>query len=197
MKSNIIVPQIIIIVPIGPPGGGKGTQSANIAEIYNYQHLSTGDIFRSLLKQIDNPLAVTVKQITESGNLVPDEIAVQVVKDFLQQQSELGNTRFILDGFPRTLPQYHISKALFADYDVHYIYFDVDEEELTDRLIKRAETENRADDTPDIIRHRLVVYKQLTEPILKELGDSVHTICGTGQSIDEVWYEVDKIVSGF
>ncbi|MEI6425928.1 MAG: nucleoside monophosphate kinase [Candidatus Absconditabacteria bacterium] len=183
-----------IIVPIGPPGGGKGTQSTKIAETYGYQHLSTGDIFRSLLKQSKNPLAITVKQITERGDLVPDDIAVQVVKDFLQQQSQLGNKRFILDGFPRTLAQYHISKVLFADYDVHYIYFDVDEEELINRLIERAQKEERADDEKDVITHRLSVYKDLTEPILKELGTSLYTIYSTGKSIEEVWTEVETIV---
>jgi len=182
-----------ILVLFGPPGGGKGTQAEKIAQTYGYKHLSTGDIFRAL-SQTDSPLAIKLKETLGSGKLVSDDLVVEIVTDALKKQLEAESYFIILDGFPRTIEQYRISQSLFEPYDVQYIHVSVDHDELIKRLLERGKTSNRADDNLETIKLRLDVYHKETAPILNELGDNVHTISNDGKGIEEVWFEVQKIL---
>jgi adenylate kinase len=153
------------LIILGPPGAGKGTQAARLAERHGIPAISTGDIFRSNIKN-GTELGRQVQALLASGAYVPDEITNAIVRDRLQQPDAMKG--FLLDGYPRT-------KAQVAELDsmleaqghridaVLELTADVDE--VVQRLMKRAETEGRVDDTEDVIRHRQEVYVSETAPL--------------------------------
>jgi adenylate kinase len=153
------------LIILGPPGAGKGTQAARLAERHGIPAISTGDIFRSNIKD-GTELGRQVQALLASGAYVPDEITNAIVRDRLQQPDAARG--FLLDGYPRT-------KAQVAELDsmmeaqghridaVLELTADVDE--VVQRLMKRAETEGRVDDTEDVIRHRQQVYVNETAPL--------------------------------
>ena len=122
---------------LGPPGAGKGTLAAKVATSYNIPHISTGEIFRAAIKA-KTPLGLKVQAIIDSGALVSDDITVELVKDRLSQSD--AQNGFILDGFPRTIPQAEALKKMLAERGMEIsivIGLEVAEEELIDRLLKR------------------------------------------------------------
>jgi adenylate kinase len=151
---------------MGPPGAGKGTQAKAIAEHYAVPAISTGDMFRAM-KSENSPLAQQVRQIMESGGYVSDDITNAIVANRLAQGD--CDHGFLLDGYPRTLQQVqYLDDHLEAggkplDAVVSLI---ADEDELVERLLKRAEIEGRADDNDETIRKRLHIYAEQTEPLL-------------------------------
>jgi adenylate kinase len=151
---------------MGPPGAGKGTQAKSICEHYGVPAISTGDMFRAM-KSADSPLARQVRAIMESGGYVSDDITNAIVANRLAQGD--CDHGFLLDGYPRTLQQVqyldeHLDlagKPLDA-----VISLIADEDELAERLLKRAEIEGRPDDNDETIRKRLHIYAEQTEPLL-------------------------------
>ncbi|MCW2811448.1 MAG: adk [Friedmanniella sp.] len=152
---------------MGPPGAGKGTQAKTIGAHYGIPAISTGDIFRSM-KTADTPLAHKVTAIMESGGYVSDEITNEIVADRLAQDDcEPG---FLLDGYPRTLPQVHTLEEALAGMGHPLdavISLAADEDEVVKRLLKRAETDGRSDDTEATIRKRQQIYAEQTAPLLE------------------------------
>ncbi|WP_426563064.1 adenylate kinase [Angustibacter sp. McL0619] len=154
------------LVILGPPGAGKGTQAARLAAHYGIPAVSTGDIFRANISQ-RTPLGVQVKEILDSGGYVSDEITNAMVRDRLAQaDAEPG---FLLDGYPRTKAQVDELDAMLAEgghaLDV-VAELTVDREEIVGRLLKRAETDGRTDDTEDVIRRRQQIYADETAPLV-------------------------------
>ena len=151
---------------MGPPGAGKGTQAKLIAEHYGIPAISTGDIFRAM-KTADTPLARQVRDIMNSGGYVSDEITNQIVEERLAEPD--CDRGFLLDGYPRTLAQVETLAAALAQrgtpLDV-VLSLQADENEVVARLLKRAETEGRADDNEETIRVRQNVYAEQTAPLL-------------------------------
>lgn len=174
------------IIIFGPPGAGKGTQAKLISEEYGIPHLSTGEIFRSAIKN-ETPLGKEVKTILDAGNLVPDEKVVGLVEEELKDDQY--DDGYILDGFPRTVPQ---AKAFDTILDKKgksldaFLQLEVPENELVDRILSRGE--GRSDDTPEKVKNRLAVYRQETEPVLNyyKEQDIVETIDGVG-SIEDIF----------
>ncbi len=151
---------------MGPPGAGKGTQAKLIAEHYGIPAISTGDIFRAM-KTADTPLARQVRDIMNSGGYVSDEITNQIVAERLAQADCEGG--FLLDGYPRTLAQVETLDAALAERGTPLdavLSLLADENEVVARLMKRAETEGRADDNEETIRVRQHVYAEQTAPLL-------------------------------
>ncbi|KUF05912.1 adenylate kinase [Leucobacter sp. G161] len=150
---------------IGPPGAGKGTQAAKIAETYEIPAISTGDIFRANIKG-GTELGQRVQAIIESGELVPDTLTNEIVQDRLLQEDAAAG--FLLDGYPRNVEQVEaLDGMLEGDSLDAVVLLEADTDEVVARLLKRAETEGRADDTEDVIRHRQDVYAQQTEPLIE------------------------------
>ncbi|MFC0644838.1 adenylate kinase [Cellulomonas phragmiteti] len=153
------------LVLLGPPGAGKGTQAARLAERLGVPAISTGDIFRSNITN-GTELGRRVQDITASGALVPDELTNELVRDRLGQAD--ATEGFLLDGYPRNVAQVaaldEILAAARRELDLAH-ELTVDPQVVVERLAKRAEIEGRADDTEDVIRHRLDVYAEQTAPI--------------------------------
>jgi adenylate kinase len=151
---------------MGPPGAGKGTQASRIAEHYAIPAISTGDIFRAM-KTADTPLAQQVREIMASGGYVSDEITNEIVADRLAQ-TDCG-PGFLLDGYPRTLAQVETLDAFLDGRGESLdavISLVADEDEVVDRLLKRAVTDGRTDDNEATIRVRQQVYADQTAPLL-------------------------------
>lgn len=153
------------LVLLGPPGAGKGTQAARLAEQLGVPAISTGDIFRANITN-GTELGRQVQDITASGALVPDELTNELVRDRLAQADAVDG--FLLDGYPRNVAQVAALDEILAAAGVAIdtaVELTVDPQVVVDRLTRRASIEGRADDTEDVIRHRLDVYAEQTAPI--------------------------------
>lgn len=154
------------IVLFGPPGAGKGTQSERLIGRYNLVHLSTGDIFRVNIKG-ETELGLLAKSYMDQGNLVPDEVTINMLKsEVLKHENAKG---FIFDGFPRTNAQAQALDSFLGSINTEItmmIGLEVAEDELRERLKKRAEVSGRPDDAnPEVIQNRINVYKNETAPV--------------------------------
>ena len=190
------------IVLFGPPGAGKGTQAQRIAAAYGIPHISTGDMLRGAVAA-GSPLGVQVKEILERGHLVPDELIGEVIAERIAQADAAGG--FLLDGFPRTVPQVAIlERALGAKQLDRVVMLVVPDAVVEARILGRAQASAgveggaaRADDRIETIRERLRVYKQQTEPVAEVYRQKglLAEVDGTG-TIDEVFGFVIGILGG-
>ncbi|TFD81917.1 adenylate kinase [Cryobacterium psychrophilum] len=151
---------------IGPPGAGKGTQATRLAEAFVVPAVSTGDIFRFNVKN-ETALGLQVKAFMDAGAYVPDTLTNAIVKDRLGESDAASG--FLLDGYPRTTDQVAELDRLLDDEGTKLdavVLITADTDEVVSRLLKRAEEQGRADDTADVIRHRLDVYAEQTAPLI-------------------------------
>lgn len=185
------------IVILGPPGAGKGTQAAKIAADYGIPAISTGDIFRANIKN-ETDLGLQVKEVLASGGYVTDEITNAIVRDRLfEDDAEQG---FLLDGYPRTAPQVEALDAILAEHDHALdvvLELTVDEDAVVSRLLKRAETDGRSDDTEEVIRERQAIYRRETAPLTDVYGRRglLVQVDGMG-SVDDVFARISKALEG-
>ena len=152
---------------MGPPGAGKGTQATLIGQHYGIPAISTGDIFRAL-QTAETPLAAQVREIMASGGYVSDDITNAIVAERLDQPDCEGG--FLLDGYPRTLPQVDTLDAALADSGTKLdavISLTADTDEVVARLLKRAQIDGRVDDNEDTIRVRQQVFADQTAPLIE------------------------------
>jgi adenylate kinase len=187
------------IVLFGPPGAGKGTQSSRLVEKYKLIHLSTGDIFRANIGG-GTELGVLAKSFIDKGQLVPDEVTINMLKSEVEKRPNAAG--FVFDGFPRTTPQAEALDAFLSSLNSEIkgmIALDVSEDELKGRLKKRALDSGRTDDAdPKIIENRINVYKNETAPVKDyyEKQSKFHSVNGLG-TIDEIterlFSTVDKL----
>ncbi len=165
----MIVPPLIgplmHIILFGPPGVGKGTQAKILSTKFSIPHISTGDMLREEIKN-ETELGKKAKVLMDAGNLVPDEVMIQMIRKVLQ--SWVCRNGIILDGFPRTVEQAIALKAMFEELHIvlrKVLSFEVSEERIMERLIRRGAMEGRADDTPETIVKRITIYKKTTAPV--------------------------------
>ena len=179
MARNILI--------MGPPGSGKGTQAVRIAERRGLAHISTGDMLRAAMAA-GSDLGNRVKDIVDRGDLVPDELMLELVLDRLSQPDAANG--FLLDGFPRTVAQ---AEALIAALEGDRVLERIILLEVPDDvLVERALARGRVDDTEDTIRHRLRVYQDSTRPVLQALEGRLDRvdIDGVG-GIDEITERIE------
>ncbi len=159
---------MINLILFGPPGSGKGTQAAKLADKYKLVHISTGDLFRYELSN-ETPLGILAKSYMDKGNLVPDEVTINMLKSKMDRHPEANG--FIFDGFPRTIPQSEALLGLLRDSNTSLtamISLEVDENEIVNRIKSRSQTSGRADDNDEsIIRKRFEVYNAETQPVFQ------------------------------
>lgn len=183
------------LILFGPPGSGKGTQSIKIAEKYNLAHLSTGDIFRHEIKN-KTELGLRVQGIIEKGELVPDELLVELLENAMRKFH--GNDGIIFDGFPRTCQQAKDLDLLLnksADCVSLVLALEVNEEEVIQRLLKRAREQGRKDDSEEVIRNRMKVYHKQTSPLIEyyEKQGKYTSVHGIG-CIDDIFISICNVI---
>ncbi|GAA4416258.1 adenylate kinase [Actinokineospora soli] len=165
------------VVLVGPPGAGKGTQATALSEELGVPHISTGDLFRAHIAN-NTELGKDVKRYLDAGQLVPDAVTNEMVRERLAQpDAEHG---FLLDGFPRNVGQAEVLGKLLADADSKLdavVEFRVDEEVVVKRLLARG----RADDNEEVIRHRQQVYRDETAPLLDYYAGVLITVDAVGE----------------
>jgi adenylate kinase len=155
------------ILLLGPQGSGKGTQARRISAEYGIPHIATGDMLRGAIDAA-TPLGLRVKPIYDAGNLVPDEIMIELIRGRLEESDAAEG--FVLDGFPRTVAQADALDSLLREIgrELTVVFaLQVSDEICIERLLKRAREEQRTDDTPEAIRTRLELYHRETEPLIE------------------------------
>lgn len=184
------------IALFGPPGAGKGTQSAFLIDKYKLFYISTGDLLRKEISE-ETELGLKAKNIIAQGGLVSDEIIVQIIEKTITENPESNG--FLFDGFPRTYVQGYILEGLMIKLNTKLnclISLEVDEEESIKRLMERGKTSNRSDDNEEIIRNRLREYQEKTLPVLKfyQERNIYHSINGL-QKINDVTKSIQNIIN--
>lgn len=187
-----------LLIFLGPPGAGKGTQAKKLCVDRNLLQLSTGDMLRSHVKR-GTALGKQAKIIMDRGELVSDDIIIGMVRDELTQVP-VGQLRFLFDGFPRTTAQAKALDALLASLHTSLsavLLLEVNEEEVIQRLLKRAELEGRSDDNEATIRNRMDVYKKQTAPLVEyyEARGSLRRVDGMGD-INDIYARLQTALDG-
>jgi len=180
-----------LVVFLGPPGAGKGTQALKIAEQYNLTHISTGDMLRDHVAKLTD-LGKRAKSLLDEGKLVPDDLVIKMLIARLDEEDSFSGA--ILDGFPRTLKQAESLDKIDTNFPVKkVIVFEADRKELVKRILLRGETSGRSDDTEESITVRLDVYEEDTKPLIKfyEKKGIVVKINAVGD-VDKIYQLISK-----
>jgi adenylate kinase len=179
------------VLLLGPQGSGKGTQAKRISEEYGVPHIATGDMLRATI-EADTPLGRTLKPILDSGQLVSDDLMIQLIRNRLEEPDAAEG--FVLDGFPRTWAQARALDAMLREIgrDLDVVFeLQTSDSVSTERLLKRAREESRADDTPEVIAERLATYHRETEPLVEHYRSSGNLVgIHAARSINEVFSEI-------
>jgi len=180
------------VLMLGPQGSGKGTQAKKIAEAYEIPHIATGDMFRAAIAA-DSELGRTVKPILDSGQLVPDDITIALIRERLAEED--AQNGFVLDGFPRNIEQAEALDAMLEEIDrplSAVLLLELSDDTARERLGKRAVLEGRADDQPEAIERRLRDYHEKTEQVVDHyLATGKLVKMHAERPIDEVWAEIE------
>ena len=175
------------LILFGPPGSGKGTQSEKLIARYGLKHLSTGDLLRSEI-QANTPLGLAAKSIMDKGQLVPDEVVIEMINSALENNP--GAKGFLFDGFPRTTAQAEALDKLLSQKNMAIrvvLALQVGKEELVSRLLSRGKTSGRSDDTNEsVIRSRIEEYEKKTAVVAEyyQKFDKVVNVKGEGGIAD-------------
>jgi len=182
------------ILILGPQGSGKGTQAQRIAAAYGVPHIATGDMFRAAVAT-GSELGAQVGPILERGDLVPDDLTIELIRERLAEEDG-----FVLDGFPRTVPQAEALDAMLEEIGKPLdavILLQVSDDVATERLRERAAKEGRADDSPDAIANRLRQYHELTELVVDRYQQAgIEVIVDGEQTMDGVFAAIQDALEG-
>jgi adenylate kinase len=180
------------LLVLGKQGAGKGTQAKRISAEYGIPHIATGDMFRAL--DTSTELGQRVKAIMDAGDLVPDQVTVEMIEDRLSEPDAAEG--FVLDGFPRNLAQAEALDAMLASIGRGLdaiLFFDISDELGMERALSRAGIEGRSDDTAEVIARRIATYHRETEPAVEHYRARGKLIPIHGaRPIEDVWAEISK-----
>jgi len=189
------------LILLGPPGAGKGTQAQRLVRKHGIVHLSTGDMLRAAVAA-GTPVGVVAKEIMDRGGLVPDEVVVEIIADRIAQHDAARG--FVLDGFPRTVPQAEALERLLAERGITLdgvIELKVNEGMLLKRIHNRVAQMTargepvRADDNPEVLRGRLAAYKAQTAPLTHHYADMGMLKVVDGMApVEEVTRSIDQLL---
>ena len=181
------------ILILGPQGSGKGTQAARIAAAHGIPHVSTGDILRAAVAE-GSELGRRVRPILERGDLVPDALMVDLIRERLAREDA-----FVLDGFPRTFAQAEALDSMLEEIEKPLdtvLLLDVSDQEAMRRLAGRSAQEGRADDTPEAVANRLRLYHELTEPLVERYRRAgILSEVDGEQTMDDVFEAIEGALS--
>jgi adenylate kinase len=177
------------ILIVGSQGAGKGTQAKRISEDYGFPHIATGDLYRAAIAA-GTPLGEAVEPILAEGRLVPDEITIPLIREELLRTSD----GFILDGFPRNLAQAEALDELLDELGRPLsviLLLELSDDVARERLLRRAQIEGRADDTPEVIDERLATYHEKTQPVVDHYLATGNLVkVHAERPIEAVWSEI-------
>ena len=186
------------MIMVGPPGAGKGTQAIGLCERHNIVQVSTGDLFRAHAAAGDE-LGQLADSYTSRGELVPDEVTNAMVRERLAQP-DMANG-FLLDGYPRNPSQVGALDVMLIEQGLKIdlvLELTADDDEVFARLLNRAKEQGRADDTEEIIRHRIEIYHASTKPLLDVYQErGILLKVDGGGSVEEVAIRIDATIDGF
>jgi adenylate kinase len=183
------------ILVLGPQGSGKGTQAKRINATYGIPHIATGDMLREM-RGLDNELGRELSAVMDRGDLVSDEMMIELIRSRLSRGDTLGG--FVLDGFPRTMPQAEalddLLRELDRELDVVFDFQIPDRDVVVQRMLERAANEGRADDTPDAIARRLELYDTETAPLVEYYRTHQANVVGVhaDRAVEEVFEEIQR-----
>ncbi|MCQ2290458.1 MAG: adenylate kinase [Bacteroidales bacterium] len=185
------------IVMFGAPGSGKGTQSEVLIKTYGLFHISTGDVLRDNIKR-GTSLGKTAQEFINKGQLIPDELMVDILASVVDDNKEAAKNGVIFDGFPRTIPQAEALETMLEARGTKVsgvIGLDVPEEILIGRLLNRGKESGRSDDNLETITSRLEVYNNQTSPLKDFYAEKglLHMVKGTGGA-EVVFERVKKVI---
>ena len=176
------------LLMLGPPGSGKGTQGERLAARYGVPHLSSGELLRNHVRA-GTKLGIAAQEAMSRGDLIPDDLVIRMIADEVLGPDGTGGG-FVLDGFPRTVPQATAAYELARQrgFTLHaVILLEIPYDELIDRLVTRGEADGRTDDSVDTIRHRIEVYRERTLPLVDYYqGRDILLRVDASGTIDEV-----------
>ncbi|MCL2167546.1 MAG: adenylate kinase [Lentimicrobiaceae bacterium] len=186
------------IVLLGAPGSGKGTQANLLKQKYNLQHVSTGDLYRNEIAS-GSPIGLKAKQLIEQGLLCPDEMTLDLLYQFCISCEKTKG--FLLDGVPRTIEQAKMMEGIEYPHTIPVsmaVYIEVDEKIIVERLSKRAIELKRTDDTPEVIRQRIMNYEAQTKPLIAHYQNQNKLLQVNGiQSVEKVFLDICNLVDEF
>ncbi|HEV2124000.1 MAG TPA: adenylate kinase [Chloroflexota bacterium] len=190
------MPPSEVLLLMGPPGAGKGTQAVKLARARKLHKISTGDMLRSHVGK-GTDLGRKAKSIMEAGELVPDDLIIDMVRSELEAHKDSG-VRVLLDGFPRTPEQASALDMLLQEYGAPLtaaVLLEVDEKELVNRLSQRALEENRSDDDAATVIERMRVYREKTQPLLDYYDERVklRRVNGMG-TVEDVFARITEVL---
>jgi adenylate kinase len=183
---------------LGPQGSGKGTQAKRIKAMYGIPHIASGDMIREM-KELPTELGRELKAVYDRGDLVSDELMIRLIKDRLSRGDTLGG--FILDGFPRTMPQAEaldgLLRELGRELDIVFDLQVADRDVLLQRMLRRAAEEGRSDDTPEAMKRRLELYERETSPLVEYYRSTRANVVGlhAERTPDEVFREIEDALA--
>ena len=181
------------VLLLGPQGSGKGTQAKRISAEYGIPHIATGEILREAIEN-GTPLGLRVKPIYDSGQLVPDELMIDLIRERLSEDD--AREGFVLDGFPRTMAQADALDEMLREIgrELSVVFeFQLSDGVCRERMLKRAEEEGRTDDTPEAIARRLALYHEQTEPLVEHYRAQGNLVgIHADGAINEVFAEVQQ-----
>ena len=183
------------VLVLGPQGSGKGTQAKRIKATYGIPHIATGDMLREM-RQLDTDLGRELRAVMDVGKLVDDAMMIKLIRDRLSRGDTLGG--FVLDGFPRTMPQAEALDELLRELgralDIVFDFQIPDREVLLERMRQRHAEEGRPDDNPEAIAQRLELYERETAPLVDYYRTHQANVVGihADRSVDEVFEEIRR-----
>ena len=186
------------IVLLGAPGSGKGTQAELLEQHYHLEHVSTGELYRKEIASC-SPIGMQVKQLIEQGHLCPDRATLDLLHQFC---AAFKNARgFLLDGVPRTLEQAEMMDGIDYPYITPItivVHIKVDEDEVVERMVRRAESLKRSDDNLEVIRQRIEHYQNQTQPLIAYYSAQNKLVEVDGmQSVEEVFSDICKMIDAY
>lgn len=159
--------EVTVVFVLGGPGAGKGTQCENLTKHFGFVHLSAGDLLRAEQQREGSQYGEMIKTYIREGLIVPMEVTIALLEQAMREAMKTGNTRFLIDGFPRKLDQ----AVKFEEVVVpsqFVLYFECPEEVMLKRLLKRGESSGRIDDNIESIKKRFVIFKDTSMPVIEE-----------------------------